>query len=221
LAILASPDLRWIAKIATLQVTRLMPTSIGHALAGAAAAWSVDLVPGRRAWRTAPPAASWYRRAGNGLTLVCVALAAVPDADLLFRLHRTFSHSIGAVILVGVVAAAIAALTKRPVVRVASMCAVAYGTHLLLDWLAVDLMPPYGIQAFWPFSDAWYISPWIVFRQIERTQLFSAATLRLNALAVAQELVVLAPILIVIWLVRVKALARLAAEMSRGHHPAE
>ena len=198
-----------------------MPTSIGHALAGAAAAWSVDLVPGRRAWRTAPPTASWYRRAGNGLTLVCAALAAVPDADLLFRLHRTFSHSIGAVVLVGILAAAIGVLTNRPAVRLALMCATAYGTHLLLDWLAVDLWPPYGIQAFWPFSDAWYISPWIVFRQIERARLFSAATLRLNALAVAQEIAVLAPILIVIWLVRVKALARLAAQMSRGDHSAE
>ena len=82
-------------------------------------------------------------------------------------------------------------------------------------------MPPYGIQALWPFSDAWYISPWIVFRQIERARLLSAATLRLNALAVAQEIAVLAPILIVIWLVRVKALARLAAQMSRGDHSAE
>ena len=198
-----------------------MPTSIGHALAGAAAAWSIDLVPGRRAWRTAPAAASWYRRAGNGLTLVCAALGAIADADLLFHIHRTFTHSIGAVIVVGVLAGAIAAASNRPVVRVASMWAAAYGTHLLLDWLAVDLRPPYGIQLFWPFSDAWYISPWIVFRQIERARLLSAATLRLNALAVAQEIAVLAPILIVIWLVRVKALARLAAQMSRGDHSAE
>jgi membrane-bound metal-dependent hydrolase YbcI (DUF457 family) len=198
-----------------------MPTSIGHALAGAAAAWGADLVPGRRAWRTAPPTASWYRRAGNGLTLVCVVLAAVPDADLLFHIHRTFSHSIGAMMLVGVLAAAIAALTNRPVMRIGSMCAAAYGTHLLLDWLAVDLMPPYGIQVFWPFSDTWYMSRWIIFRQIERSRLLSESTMRLNVLAVAQELAVLAPILIVIWLIRVKALTRLAAQMSRGDHPAE
>src|SRR5947208_1074847 len=198
-----------------------MPTSIGHALAGAAAAWSIDLVPGRRAWRTAPPDASWYRRAGDGLTLVCAGLGAMPDADLLFRLHRTFSHSSGAAIFVGVLAGVVAAFMKRPIMRIAAMCAAAYGTHLLLDWLAVDLMPPYGIQALWPFSDAWYISPWIVFRQIERARLVSAATLRLNALAVAQELVVLAPIAIVTWLIRVKTLARLAAQMSGGDHPAE
>jgi len=198
-----------------------MPTSIGHALAGAAAAWSVDLVPGRRAWRTAPPAASWHRRAGDGLTLVCAMLAAVPDADLLFHIHRTFTHSIGAVLFVGIAAGAIAIVIGRPVVRVAAMCAAAYGTHLLLDWLAVDLMPPYGIQALWPFSDTWYISGWIVFQRIERGRLFSESTLRLNVLAVAREIAILAPIAIVIWLVRVKALAGLAAQMSRGDHPAE
>src|SRR6059058_387501 len=98
-----------------------MPTSIGHALAGAAAAWSADLVPGRRAWRTAPPAASWYRRAGDGLTLVCAVLGAIADADLLFHIHRTFSHTVGAAMVVGVAAAVIAALTNRPMVRVASM----------------------------------------------------------------------------------------------------
>ena len=54
--------------------TRPMPSSVGHALAGAAAAWFADLVPGDRDWRTAPPTASWYRRAGNGLTLLCALL---------------------------------------------------------------------------------------------------------------------------------------------------
>jgi membrane-bound metal-dependent hydrolase YbcI (DUF457 family) len=152
---------------------------------------------------------------------MCVVLAAVPDADLLFHIHRTFSHSIGAVIVVAVLAGAIAAVSNRPVVRVASMCAAAYGTHLVLDWLAVDLLPPYGIQALWPFSDAWYMSHWIVFRQTERADFFSAPTLRLNGLAVAQELAILGPIVAAIWLVRVKALARLAAQMSRGDHPAE
>ena len=82
-------------------------------------------------------------------------------------------------------------------------------------------MPPYGIQALWPFSDTWYISGWIVFQRIERGRLFSESTLRLNVLAVAREIAILAPIAIVIWLVRVKALAGLAAQMSRGDHPAE
>jgi len=196
-----------------------MPTSIGHALAGAAAAWSADLVPGRRAWRTTPAGASWYRRAGNGLTLACMTIAAIPDADLLFRTHRTYSHSIGAVIGVAIAAAIIAARRDRPIIRVASMCAAAYATHLLLDWLAIDRLPPVGIQALWPFTDRWYLSGWDLFRQTERRHFLSRPTLAMNCLAVLQELAILAPIAAAIWSVRVKALAGLSTEMSGRDHP--
>lgn len=195
-----------------------MPSSVGHAIAGVAAAWTADLLPGRRAWRAAPPTASWWRRAGDGLTLACLALATIPDADLLFHIHRSYSHSAGAVILAGVVAAAIAARRHRPVARVALMCAAAYATHLLLDWLSADTLPPYGIQAFWPFSSVWVISGWDLFRQTERGHFVSAAAIWANLKAIAQELAILAPIAAIVWLVRVKALARLAAEVPRRDH---
>ena len=48
-----------------------MPSPFGHSLAGLAVAWAADLLPGERAWRVAPATASWYRRAGNGLTVTC------------------------------------------------------------------------------------------------------------------------------------------------------
>src|SRR5581483_9005994 len=145
-----------------------MPSSVGHALGGVAAAWAADLLPGDRAWRTGPPDASWFRRAGDGLTLACMILAALPDIDLFWHVHRTMTHSIGAVILSGVLAAAVAAAIRRPVARVALMCAAAYATHLVLDWVAVDHLPPYGLQALWPFSDRWFLSGWDLFRQTER-----------------------------------------------------
>jgi membrane-bound metal-dependent hydrolase YbcI (DUF457 family) len=198
-----------------------MPSSVGHALAGVAAAWTADLVPGNRAWRTAPPQASWYRRAGDGLTLVCVALAVAPDLDLLLRSHRSYTHSIGAVVLSGLVAAIVAARCRRPVARIALMCAAAYATHLVLDWMSVDLLPPYGLRALWPFSDAWLISGWDLFRQTERHDFFSAASIRTNVLAVMQEIAILAPLVAVLWIVRVKALAGLASEMPRCNHAAK
>ena len=197
-----------------------LPTSIGHAVAGAAAAWSADLVPGRRAWRTAPSDASWYQRAGNGLTLICAIVAAAPDLDLLFHIHRTYSHSIGAVIFVGLFAAAMAANAHRPIARVGLMCAAAYATHLLLDWMAVDFFPPRGIQALWPFTNSYYISGWDVFGKIERRDMLSWPAMRVNLQAIGQELLILGPIVWAIWLIRVKALARLAAEMTgRDHSP--
>jgi len=203
-----------------------MPTPIGHALAGVAAAWAADLVPGDRAWRTAPRFASWYARAGNGLTLACACLAVAPDIDLVFlpfnaQGHRTVTHSVGAVMFAGLLAAAMAMHARRPVARVALMCAAAYATHLLLDWLGTDRFPPPGLQMLWPFSHAWYISDWDVFRQTARRQIISAPIIRLNLLAIAQEMAILLPIVVALWLVRVKALAGLATKLSSGHHAAK
>jgi len=203
-----------------------MPSPIGHALAGVAAAWTVDLVPGDRGWRTAPRFASWYREAGNGVTLVCAGLAVLPDLDLLMlpfkpETHRTVTHSVGAALIVGLAAAVGAKRGGRPVTRVSLMCAAAYATHLLLDWLGADRFPPFGLQMFWPFSDGWFISGWDLFRQTARRQLTSPAIIRLNALAIAQEMAILVPILVALWLVRVKALAGLATELAGRDHPAK
>ena len=198
-----------------------MPTSIGHALGGIAAAWIGDLVPGRRAWRTAPPSDPWYARAGAGLTLTCAALAIAPDLDLLFHWHRRSTHSVSAAIAIGAFAAVMAACRSRPIVRVALMCAGAYGTHVLLDWLAVDVYAPYGIQALWPFSDGWYISNVGMFRQTQLRLFWAPPVLRQNALTVAQELAILGPLLWGIWRIRVKALAGLPPQLPRGDQAAE
>jgi membrane-bound metal-dependent hydrolase YbcI (DUF457 family) len=197
-----------------------MPSPIGHALAGVAAAWAVDLVPGDRAWRSAPESASWFKRAGDGLTVACVALAVSPDLDHLF-VHRTVTHSIAAVVVVGLVAAAWAANARRPIARVALMCAAAYSTHLLLDWLGTDRYPPRGIQALWPVSRGWFISNADVFAQTARQHLLTPAIMLQNFRAIVQEAAILGPVVVTLWLVRVKALARFPSELARRDHPAQ
>jgi inner membrane protein len=199
----------------------LMPSPIGHLLAGVAAAWGADLVPGDRGWRTAPSSAGWWARAGNGLTLTCAALAASPDLDLLVGGHRTVTHSVTAAAVVGIAAAAIARGRSRHVSRIALMCAAAYATHLALDLMAVDRARPYGIQALWPFSHEWFITGWDVFAGTERRQPLSIVGLTRNVRAVAQEIAILTPILIALWLVRVKALARLSTELPGRDHPTQ
>jgi hypothetical protein len=52
----------------------------------------------------------------------------------------------------------------------------------------------------------------------ERHQFLSAETIKRNVEAIAQEVALLLPIVIVLWLVRVKALARLSAQLTRGDH---
>jgi membrane-bound metal-dependent hydrolase YbcI (DUF457 family) len=191
-----------------------MPSPFGHALAGVLTAWTADLIPGQRTWRWS--GSSWLARAGDGLTLTCAALAAVPDLDLLVARHRTMTHSVAAVAVVGM-AAALAARRSEYLARIASMCAASYASHLLLDWMAVDQTVPRGLQLLWPFTTRWYISDWNVFSPTERQQLFAPHVMRLNAIAIAQEIGILSPFLLIVWLVRMKAFARLAAQVSRGH----
>jgi len=202
-------------------IAALMPSPIGHVMAGVAAAWTADLIPGDREWRSAPATAGWYARAGGGFTVVCGALAAAPDLDLFFGGHRTMTHSLVAAAVVGLCAGAVAAATRRPIARVALTCALAYATHLLLDVLEADPFPPEGIQLLWPFSRDWFISGWNVFEYTERRHLFSAFSLSQNAKALVREAGILGPIAIATWLVRVKALAGLSTELACGDHPTQ
>ena len=198
-----------------------MPSPIGHALAGMAVAWTADLIPGDRAWRTVPGTGPWYQRAGGNLTLLCAGLGAAPDLDLAFGAHRTVTHSLGAVVVVGLFAAALAANARRPIARVALMCAAAYGSHLLLDWLGTDHYPPRGLQALWPITREWYISGIDLFRQTARLHLFTQPVILTNVRAIVQELAILGPTAAAIWLVRVKTLTRLAPQVARRDHPPE
>jgi LexA-binding, inner membrane-associated putative hydrolase len=195
-----------------------MPSPIGHALAGAAIAFGSAPAMGIRS----PSNESDARRL-RILTLVAAALAALPDIDLAAPYtHRTITHSLVATAVMTIIAAVVTGqVTKRFVWRTTMICAAAYASHLLLDWLAVDDVPPRGLQILWPFSDRWFISDWDLFRGTARREIFSAASMRANVLAVAQEIATLGPIAALAWLVGVKASTRLSPEVSGRHHPAE
>src|SRR5213594_3095125 len=90
-----------------------------------------------------------------GLLLAAVALANGPDLDFLPGLvighagayHRGMTHTLAAVLLVGAAVALGAGLTGRRsavVVRAAAWAAAVYASHLLLDYLTGDSVPPSG-----------------------------------------------------------------------------
>jgi membrane-bound metal-dependent hydrolase YbcI (DUF457 family) len=196
-------------------MTALMPSPIGHALAGVAVAWSADLVDGRRS--------------SPRLAATCAGLAMLPDVDLLVPgFHRTATHSLTAALLVFIIAAAVPGKVTtndvRPLNgatrdwRAALLCSLAYASHLLLDWLGADWFPPRGIQLLWPFSDRWFISDWDIFRQTARRHFLTAPIIWQNVIAIAQELAILLPIVLVLWLVRVKAPSRFSTELAGRHH---
>jgi inner membrane protein len=183
-----------------------MPSPIGHVLGGVAVVWAADLVE--------------RRPSSDRLILAGALLAAAPDLDLLWPgAHRTATHSLTAVVIVMIIAAAVTGRVTRW--RTTVVCGAAYASHLLLDWLGADNFPPRGIQLWWPFSDAWYISDWDLFRQTARQHFLSLPIIRQNLLAVCQELAILVPLLVAIRLVRVKALAGLSTQLSRRDHTAQ
>jgi hypothetical protein len=78
----------------------------------------------------------------------------------------------------------------------------AYATHTLLDWLGTDSWPPIGIMALWPASPGYYESPFHVFMAISRRYWLPDFWM-LNARAIARELAILSPVLVVaVWLRR-------------------
>jgi membrane-bound metal-dependent hydrolase YbcI (DUF457 family) len=195
-----------------------MPSPIGHALAGTAIAFGAAPALGVRPADTAADA-----RRLRILTLASAALAALPDIDLAAPYaHRTITHSLVATAVVTIIAAVVTGqVTPRTAWRTTAICAAAYASHLLLDWLAVDDTPPRGLQILWPFSDRWFISGWDLFRGTARRNLFSTASMRANVLAILQEIAILGPLTAIAWLVGVKAPPRLPAEVSRGDHSSQ
>ncbi len=158
-----------------------MPTPIGHALAGLAAGWIVAGVS-RGDRRDQITQAAW---------LASFGMAA--DLDLLIHWHSGPTHSLGAAALAGIAAA----IGRVPIAKNRSLIAAAafaaWATHPLLDALALDTSPPIGVMAFWPVSHQYFITGLSVFMPIWRDPGSLRAVIH-DILAVARELVILAPV---------------------------
>jgi membrane-bound metal-dependent hydrolase YbcI (DUF457 family) len=167
-----------------------MPSPVGHALGGIAAGGAV--AHDRLGWRQAA---------------LFGVLGLLPDLDLLVGLHSTYTHSIGAATLIGVLAALVPDRTRARWsgagrASFALACAAAYGSHVLLDWLGSDSTPPIGIMALWPFSSAFYQSDLNVFGAISRRYWLVTFWI-MNLTAALREIVLLGPlVLLIAWLRR-------------------
>lgn len=156
-----------------------MPSPIGHALGGIAAAWRA-LPPQERVehhWRTLG---------------IVAAVAAAPDLDLLVNDHRGPAHSLGAALIAGFVA-----LIWTRSFRWGVAAALAWASHILLDWLGTDTRPPIGVMALWPWSHVYYESPLHLFPAISRRYWLSEFWLY-NLKALIIELLLLLPVLLVV-----------------------
>lgn len=131
-----------------------MPSPVGHTLAGLC-----GFILGRQ--HVAP-----HQRLQ--LLLASVAIANLPDIDILPGLllagdprvfHRQGMHSLIVAALIGGLVALLVRRWKLPRIRWGIWAVGLYASHILLDMLTSDSRPPFGVQAFWPFSQAYFISP--------------------------------------------------------------
>jgi membrane-bound metal-dependent hydrolase YbcI (DUF457 family) len=162
-----------------------MPSPVGHAIAGLI----VHLATARER----------EERLDLGRAIAAVAAAVAPDLDLLLRLvdgrnhHQGATHSLLSAILAGVAVAAwrMAGPRTQPA-RWGTMIGLAWGSHLLLDYLGRDTSPPIGIPVLWPAAMRFHC-PWSLFLDVGRTLKWE--TVLHNAAALGWEVVVLLPIL--------------------------
>ena len=126
------------------------------------------------------------------------------DLDFLVGAHRTYSHTLGACVLILLASMALAPASE-PRLLTGAACGAAYASHLLLDWLGSDSSVPIGIMALWPFSSQFYESPVHLFLSTER-RYWMPQFWSVNLTAGIRELSILIPVAaMVYWIRRRKA----------------
>ncbi|RPI57681.1 MAG: metal-dependent hydrolase [Acidobacteria bacterium] len=165
-----------------------MPTPVGHALGGLAAAFLTNAAAPRP--RLTMPVLAWS-----------AALAIAPDLDILTGDHRTYTHSIGAVAIVGLVAWSVLRRRHADAFALAAALAAAYGSHVVFDLMGKDTRDPTGLTAFWPFSASYFMTGWDVFGEVSRRYWLPREFIIGNLAATGWELVLLVPLLLVAWAV--------------------
>ena len=200
-----------------------MPSPIGHALAGVTAAWLAEAVSpvssngtrspvGRPVNRTRsefhwqsqqrqPANEPGYRgRAHGWLPVIGGIVATTPDLDLLIGAHRSASHSLGAALIITSVALAVAAWMNLPILRTAGICGLAYASHVALDWLGTDSASPAGLMALWPVTRTYFVSGLDLFDEVSRRYWRFDEFVVGNLRALLWEILLLAPIATLAWL---------------------
>jgi membrane-bound metal-dependent hydrolase YbcI (DUF457 family) len=147
------------------------------------------------------------------LPVACAVCAALPDIDLLYMpTHRTVTHSVPVAILLTILAVGVTGWVtpirdwcrrcfgvESGTLIVGLACGLAWSSHILLDWLGADANPPYGVQAFWPFSDRWFLSGMNVFPGTERRDPLSMRAMLINLRAAVQETLTMGSVAAAAW----------------------
>jgi hypothetical protein len=145
-----------------------------------------------------PTSVRWRATLTRALAFAFVGMAA--DLDLLVDRHSQFTHSLGAVTAVFLLAVALLHRRRRGVMLSLAVAA-AYASHPLLDWLGQDDTPPRGIMALWPLTSAYFLSHADLFLGISRHPWRQGAAWH-DVVAVSREILLLVPPALGAWWLR-------------------
>ena len=159
---------------------------MGHALGGLAAAFIADSAVRRP-------------QLSPALLVAAAATAVAPDLDLLIGLHRAYTHSLGAIFVVGVASWLVLRGRVPYPMPAAAILTAAYTSHLVLDWMGKDTSSPPGLTIMWPFSATYYVSGWNLFGEVSRRYWLPEEFVLGNLRALSWELALLSPLLVVAW----------------------
>jgi membrane-bound metal-dependent hydrolase YbcI (DUF457 family) len=143
-------------------------------------------------------------RRNRNAAIALAAIAIAPDLDLIAGTHREASHSVGAALIAGVAAAVLwaAFAARRDARRVGAAATLAWGSHVLLDWLSNDTRPPIGVMALWPFTHEYYKATIEIFPPVSR-RYWETRFVVYNLRALVVELAILGPLAaVVVWRMR-------------------
>lgn len=168
-----------------------MCTPVGHTLMGVAVGRPLPKMSDKHFW----------------LSLAGIFLLAnSPDLDFLFgiptgnpnRYHHGWTHSLGFVMIVMCLSGLASLVFKK---RLDWTWILFSGfivlSHLVLDYFTIDRRAPFGLQFFWPVSKAYFISPFVLFQDVQKSatnatfipSLFSAH----NGLTILVEMLIVGP----------------------------
>jgi inner membrane protein len=152
------------------------------------------------------------RRRDLGLYLLVANAADLDFLPGLFvgdpnRYHHGISHSLCFAAVVALACTLLVMLRNRGAKgRPFAICFALWGSHVGLDYCSIDTRLPYGVPAFWPLTDAYYIAPFAFFPDIRRALVSSEFLISLvslhNLWAICVELLVLGPIAVLVLVVQ-------------------
>jgi inner membrane protein len=109
------------------------------------------------------PRATWAVVILAGTIADLDALSAISGPSAYLNWHRTYSHSLAASVVAGVVLSLVYVLLSRNPVQIRASRAALFGAILLAGWLhlAIDACQSEGVQLFWPFSERRIAADWL------------------------------------------------------------